>query len=256
MTQILQDAEVTNGFVYLKFKDTIQLASIVPSAFTVATDSATPVEVTDPFADFTIANNYNTVSRALKLYWNDNALDPDTDYTLTISDLKDATSRTLGTSVLHFTTEASVDPGEGEIEPPDPAVIEIEDYSIITDIDFTETESLGPDDVLTVDSVDPLSGSFFLDNDYNYGRVNITFSSRPSVEKITSNYIKVFRKKIQRLPVKWEPITARLSLDSTDPIVYVDFPSLDTVPVFYTSGSDYFEDEYKYKIVVSKGLST
>ncbi len=256
MTQILQDAEVTNGFIYLKFKDTIQLASIVPDAFSVATDAATPVVVSDPFNDFTIANNYNTVSRSLKLYWNDGALDPNTDYVLTISGLKDAAGRNLDTSTLNFTTEASVDPDDGEIEPPAAVEIIIDDYSIITDIDFSETEVLGDDDALDIVSSVPVDGAFLVDNDANNGRVSITFTETPSLEKVSTRYFKGFRKKIQRAPIKWESLAVVVSADSSGPIVNVDFPSLDDDPVYYTSGSDYFEDGYKYKIMVSKGLST
>lgn len=256
MTQILQDAEVTNGYVYLKFKDTIQLVSLVPEAFTVATNVATPVEVTDPFSDFTIANNYNTISRALKLYWNHNALTPETDYTLTISGLKDAAGRDLDVSFLHFTTEASVDPDDGEVEPPTAVEIVIDDYSIITDIDFSETEVIGDDDALDIVSSSPIDGAFFIDNDANNGRVSITFTDKPSLEKTSNRYFKAFRKKVQRAPVKWESLSVVVSADSSGPIVNVDFPSLDDEPVYYTADSDYFEDGYKYKIVIDKGLST
>jgi hypothetical protein len=256
MTQILQEAEITNGFVYLKFNSTIQLATITTASYVVETDEATPVEVVDPFNEFTVANNYNTVSRALKIYWATGALEPSTSYTLTVSGLKDAASRDIEEFSLSFTTEASVDPDESEIEPPTLDVIEIEDYSIISDIDFTQSTELSDAEVLTVETSDPLDGAFFLDNDHNNGRVTITFSHRPSVEKISSTYFKAYRKKIQRQPIKWESLDARISLDSLEPEVNIDFPSLDDTPVYFTADSDYFEDGYKYKITVSKGLST
>lgn len=256
MTQILQEAEITNGFVYLKFVSTIQLATITTASYVVATDEATPVEVTAPFSDFTVSNNYNTVSRALKLYWNTGVLEPSTSYTLTVSGLKDAASRNIDEFALSFTTEASVDPNATEVEPPVLDTIEIEDHSIITDIDFSESTALTTVETLAAAASDPLNGSFFIDNDYNNGRVVITFTSRPSVEKISSAYFKAYRKKIQRQPIKWESLDVNVSLDSIDPKVNIDFPSLDDTPVYFISGSDYFEDGYRYKIVVSKGLST
>ncbi len=258
MTQILQEAVVTNGYVKLKFINTIKLTSIVPEVFTLSTDSATPVVVTDPFDDFTVADNYNTLSRTLTLYWNSGKLEPTTDYTLTIDGLLDAASRALDEGVVNFTTSASVEPDTTEVEPPEPAPVEIEDHSILTGLDFSiveEPEEVS-DEEFAVTSADPEDGAFFLDQDYARGRVSITFTQRPNIEKVNSTYFKAHRKPVQRQAIRWESLDAQISIDSSDPVVYIDFPSLDDEPVYYTADSDYFEDGYKYRVVVSKGLST
>ena len=253
---ILQEAEVTNGYVYLKFNSTIKLTTIVQDIFTVATDVATPVEISDPFQDFTVKDNYNTVARSLKVYWNTGKLSPSTDYTITVSGLEDAASRDIDSFELNFTTGASVDPDETETPPPTLETIEIEDFSVITDIDFSATDEVSSIDPLEVSSSDLADGAFYFDNDYNNGRVAILFSQRPNIETVTTAYIKAYRKLIQRKPIRWESVDIEVSLDSSNPIVYVDFPSTDDTPVYFTAGSDYFEDGYKYKIVISRGVST
>lgn len=257
MTQILQEAVVTNGYVKLKFIDTIKLTSIVPEVFTLSTAAATPQAVSDPFDDFTIADNYNSLSRTLTLYWNSGKLQPLTDYTLTIDGLLDAASRPISDGTVNFTTSSSTEPDTTEVEPPELEPVEIEDHSILTGLDFSIVEEPEvTDDEFAVTSVDPSDGTFFLDQDYARGRVSITFTQRPSIEKVNSTYFKAHRKLVQRQPIRWESVDVHVSLDSTSPVVYVDFPSLDDEPVYYTTDSDYFEDGYKYRVVVSKGLST
>ena len=43
-------------------------------------------------------------------------------------------------------------------------------------------------------------------------------------------------------------------MHSWKPEVYVDFPSLDATPSFNTDGKQYFESNYKYRIIVSKDV--
>jgi hypothetical protein len=67
-------------------------------------------------------------------------------------------------------------------------------------------------------------------------------------------YFKVQRKIIQRTPARWETLEPRVSMHSWKPDVYVDFPSLDATPSYYTDGPDYFETGYKYRIVISENI--
>jgi hypothetical protein len=182
MTQILQEAVVTNGYIKLKFIDTIKLTSIVPEVFTVTTDEATPQTIDDPFDDFTVTDNYNSLSRTLTLYWNEGKLDPLTDYTLIIDGLLNAASRPIAQGTVNFTTSDSITPAPTEVEPPELPPVEIEDHSILTGLNFTidEVEEVSDED-FAVSSVDPLDGTFFLDQDYARGRVSITFTQRPSM---------------------------------------------------------------------------
>ena len=254
MAYIFQDTEVTNGYVSLKFVDTVKLSSIVSSAFVLVKSDATAVEIANPFKDFSVASNYNTISRTLRLYWEDGVLEPETSYILTVTGLLDAASRTIDDGTVEFETSTDTDPDAGEIEPPEPTPVEIVDYSIVTNLDFSETDTIDPDALFEVISSDPVDGEFFIDNDYNLGRITITFNKRPSVEKVNSTYFKVYRKLVQRAPIKWESITPRLTLSGSSPVVYVDFPSLDDGS-FYTADKEYFEDGYKYKVTVVQGLS-
>jgi hypothetical protein len=43
-------------------------------------------------------------------------------------------------------------------------------------------------------------------------------------------------------------------MHSWKPKVFVDFPSLDATPSYYSSGLNYFETGYKYRIIVSKNI--
>jgi hypothetical protein len=36
--------------------------------------------------------------------------------------------------------------------------------------------------------------------------------------------------------------------------VYIDFPSLDATPSYFTADKDYFEQGYKYRIKISKDI--
>jgi hypothetical protein len=64
----------------------------------------------------------------------------------------------------------------------------------------------------------------------------------------------VQRKKIQTHPARWQNLTTQVSIHSWKPEVYIDFPSLDATPVYFTSGKDYFETSYKYRIILSKDI--
>ena len=37
-------------------------------------------------------------------------------------------------------------------------------------------------------------------------------------------------------------------------ILYVDFPSMDATPSYFAAGATYFENDYKYRIIVSKDI--
>ena len=58
------------------------------------------------------------------------------------------------------------------------------------------------------------------------------------------------RKKIQKSPSRWESVETRVLMHSWKPEVYVDFPSLDATPSYYSDNKDYFETGYKYRIII------
>jgi hypothetical protein len=129
----------------------------------------------------------------------------------------------------------------------------IEDHSIRTDA-FTTVQILAKNPRFYITSVDPENGEFYLDNAYNNGRVIISFSSRPASNFLNNLYFKVQRKKIQNQPTRWQNLSANVSMHSWKPEVYVDFPSLDATPSYYSDNKDYFETGYKYRIIVSKDI--
>ena len=59
---------------------------------------------------------------------------------------------------------------------------------------------------------------------------------------------------MQRTPARWEKVETQISLHSTNPDVFIDFPSNDATPVYNTDGKTYFEKGYKYRIIVSKEI--
>ena len=99
-----------------------------------------------------------------------------------------------------------------------------------------------------------IDGDFYLDNSYNSGRVTIEFNARPASNFLNAKYFKAQRKKIQRIPSRWESLDANISLHSWKPEVYVDFPSNDATPSYTTSNKEYFETGYKYRIILSKDI--
>jgi hypothetical protein len=93
-----------------------------------------------------------------------------------------------------------------------------------------------------------------LSNDYNYGRVTVTFNEKPASNFLNNRYFLCQRKKIQKGPSRWENITTSVSTHSWRAEVYIDFPSLDATPSYFTADKDYFEQGYKYRIKISKDI--
>ena len=126
----------------------------------------------------------------------------------------------------------------------------VEDRSVRADIE-TGYQILAKNPNFYIESTNPSSGDFYLNNDENNGRVTIIFSSRPASNFLTLKYFKAQRKKIQKTPSRWENVPAEVSMHSWKPDVYIDFPSDDATPVYYVDGKKYFKSGYKYRVIVS-----
>ena len=250
---LLDYAQVDLNTVVLKFGRTIKISSLVNSNFIVQTNAATPVVVPNAFQTINTITDYNQISRTLTLYW-DSTLEANTSYVIRLVGFLDAANELIAEEQVLFTKTDDATPAAfSSIRVPDIQEIYIEDHSIKQEA-YTSYQIIAKNPNFYIKSVDPNNGDFYIDNDYGNGRVTITFSSRPASNFLNNSYFKAQRKKIQIAPSRWENISTQISMHSWKPEVYVDFPSDDATPVYYTAGAEYFQSGYKYRIVVSKDV--
>ena len=248
---LIDNATVSINTVTIKFGRTIKISSLVDENFIVQTNEATPTVVSNPFKDIQTLTNYNQISRTLTLYWN-TVLLPNTEYVIRIVNLVDSSGVFVPEETITFVSQT---------EAATPSILQdtlgtvineilIEDKSVRPDIE-TGYQIIAKNPNFYIESTNPTSGSFYLLNDENNGRVSITFSDRPASNFLTSKYFRAQRKKIQKTPSRWENVDAQISLHSWKPDVYIDFPSTDATPVYYEDDKEYFETGYKYRVIVS-----
>lgn len=248
---LIDNATITRDTVIVKFGRTVKISSLINTNFTVFTDEATPQQVVSPFKTIDTLMDYNQVSRILTLRWKV-ILQSNTDYKINVQNLIDSSGVTVPTESISFSTAIeSATPG-ALLESSAPVVNEIlvEDKSIRRDI-TVGYQILAKNPNFYIESTDPSNGEFYLNEDENNGRATIVFNSRPASNFLNKKYFKAQRKKIQRTPVRWEQVEARISMHSWKPEVYVDFPSNDATPVYNIDDKVYFESGYKYRIIVS-----
>lgn len=248
---LIDNATITRDTVTIKFGRTIKISSLVNANFTVFTDEATPQQVISPFKTIDTLMDYNQVSRVLTLRWKV-ILQSNTNYKINAQNLVDSSGITVATESLSFSTAVEAATPGSLLESSAPVVNEIlvEDKSIRRDISVGY-QILAKNPNFYIDSTNPSNGEFYLNEDENDGRVTIVFNSRPASNFLNKKYFKAQRKKIQRTPVRWEQVEAKISMHSWKPEVYVDFPSNDATPVYNTEDKIYFESGYKYRIIVS-----
>lgn len=250
---LIEYATVGPDIVVVKFARTIKISSIINSNIIVQTADATPSVMSNPFRTIDTLNDYNQISRILRLYW-DKVLVGDKQYDIRFVNFVDAASQIIPEEKVRFTTKESATPSS--IADPQPPIIKellVEDKSILVEPYITyQIVAKNPD--FYIKSVDPSNGDFYIDPSYNNGRVIIEFNERPASNFLYLNYFKAQRKKIQRTPNRWENLEANVSMHSRKPEVYIDFPSLDATPSYNVEGKIYFESGYKYRIIVSKDI--
>lgn len=238
----------------ISFDVTPKVSDISLSKFELWTTDATPVQFTDPFFPIALSEDYNSISRQLYLALKQTVtLEPTVVYRFYVKGLKNAAGVVQPDAYVDFTVADEV---TGEVTEPIPDPIIVEDKSVkvssLTDINVL-TSSLGG---LFVESTDPSNGDYYLDGDYGSGRITIEFSESPATFYLNSKYIKAQRKPMKWGPSRWESVSVEVSTDSVEPWVYVDFPSNDATPVYAQPGHTYFETNYKYRVIVSKKVST
>lgn len=248
---LIDNATVTVNTVNIKFGRTIKISSLVNANFIVTTDEATPVTISSPFRNINTLTDYNQISRVLSLYWKV-VLDGNKDYIITVSNLVDSSGITVPDEQVKFTSQTQAATPSILTESNATVLNEvlIEDKSVRVDIE-TGYQIIAKNPDFYIESVIPANGDFYINNDENDGRVTITFSSRPASNFLTSKYFKAQRKKIQKTPSRWEIVSTHISMHSWKPDVYIDFPSDDATPVYYTEDKTYFESGYKYRVIIS-----
>ncbi len=250
---LIEYATVGPDVVIIKFSRTVKISSILNSNIVVQTTDATPSVVSSPFREINTINDYNQISRILRLYWN-KILQSNKQYDIRLVGFVDAANQVIDEEKIRFTTQDSATPSS--IADPQPPIIEeilVEDKSILAE-PYVTYQIVAKNPEFYISSVDPSNGEFYIDPSYNNGRVIITFNERPASNFLYSNYFKAQRKRIQRTPSRWENVETNISMHSWKPEVYLDFPSLDATPAYNADGSDYFETNYKYRIIVSKDV--
>lgn len=250
---LIQYLDVDVDTVRIKFQKTVKYDSIITSAFSLTRDAATPVTISSPFEAVNLDLDYNTVSRTLNLRLT-NTLTAGT-YTLKISGLRDAAGNIIPDETAPFTAVTVADDHLPD-RPVDPDFT-VEDYSVLPTA-FTELDTVPAEDTettgLRVLSSDPADDDYHIAEAHNNGVVKIKFSHAVNGIFLTNEYFTVQRKKIQRAPIRWEPVTATISPSGSS--VDVALPSTDATPVYNTAGHTYFEKGYKYRIKVHKTIQS
>lgn len=264
MASLIEAFSVTDVYVQIKFGVTVKVASIANSNFLLNKTDATPSTVANPFKTIDIVRDYNSVSKILKLYFTDEILEDNSPYTLTVTNLTNVLDAVFANDSISFETGIlNVDLATTiDAVYPDPVII---DYAISDHVFSVPVNNSTSTTILSLVSADPSDGSYYLYENENNGRISLTFNLHPDEDNLIAPYIKVQKREIKKAPTRWIDVDANFSLDNTDPIVYVDLPSVDHYPpaatpstssVYNVSGYTYFEKNYKYRILLSKNLSS
>lgn len=253
---LIESWSITNYSVTIKFDATIKVSTITNDRFALYQNDATPFLVdSDPFKDISHTTDYNSISKTLTLYWNDDVLEAETAYQLKLSGFRTASNILIEDETLDFATGTAATPSFDDLTQPEE--LEIIDYTIIPDA-FVSTNSVG--DLETEETTtsfalvetDPLDEDAFLSEDYNNGVLILKFNIRPKEAFINDTYFRGERKLLQRKPSKWEKVAVEVERDDYRPWVYVKFPSNDTTPVYDTEDRVYWEGNYIYRVRILK----
>jgi len=248
---LIERAAVGCYSVSIKFFRTVKISSLKNENFTLFTTAATPSQISAPFELINTLKDYNQISRILTLYWKTNSLQENSKYSIKVQNIIDSSGTIIPTEIIEFTwLNCTATPNSTQISEPVLSPVLIEDRSIKADIDFSYS-IIAKNPNFFIDQTFPGDGEFYLENNYNNGRVTVVFNERPASNFLTNKYFQCQRKKIQKTPCRWETVTADIKMHSWKPEVYVDFPSLnDATPSYFTDGKQYFEKGYKYRVKV------
>ena len=252
---LIDQATVGCYSVSIKFGRTVKISSLKNENFVLSTAAATPVQITAPFEVINTIKDYNQISRILTLYWKTTALEKDAQYLISVQNLIDASGNIIHTEQIEFTRgDCGATPNSVEIKDPGMVPVLVEDKSIKTNIDISYS-IVAKNPEFYIEKTIPADGEFYLENNFNDGRVIVVFNERPASNFLNNKFFQCQRKKIQKAPSRWELVPVDIKMHSWKPEVYIDFPSLyDATPSYYTSEKEYFEKGYKYRINISKDI--
>jgi hypothetical protein len=239
--------DLNNDWVSIKFPQSVSTAYLTNEHFRLYLNVSTPVEIVDPFNPINVISDYESISRVLTLHFKVQ-LNPDTPYLLTATGLNDPADRALLDEEYYFTSTHSPQPSP-LVPIPEPTYVQ--DMSLVPDI-FSSDESFVviPGSGFGLLSYDP--NDQFIDVDTNNGRFDLVFSE--VLDDLPPKTIRVQRKLLSINVTRWEYINAQITVNG--PEVYVDFPSIDATPVYFTNGTTYFEEGYKYRIKLSHNIKS
>lgn len=249
----VDEIDVFTEYVKISFGLTPKTSTLVNETFEVWTVSATPTQLTDPFQLIDLTENYNSIAKLLTIYWNSDALTANTSYKIVITGLKDASGQLIEDSQYYFSTGDSVEQEEENL-PPEETPVEIEDHSIKQTVftDITTIVAANPDFYIV--SVTPENFDFNLPEDYNNGTIEVEFSVLPNALFLNESYFKVQKRLVQRAPSRWETLDTVVSGDSSNNTVYVQLPSTDDEPVYGEPDVTYWQEQYKYRLIITKDV--
>lgn len=247
----LERIDVKEDCLELRFKVTLKASSLESSAFLLESNDSTPVTYT--FKPINLAEHYNSLTRTLRIFFSEPI--PQGTYTLFISGLKTVNGSILPNEELTINYEFEQE-GQGEdcVYKVD-KTIRVLDKSIRREAFIVAETIKASNPYFFIVGTDPQNDSIFVEPDYKRGRISITFSDRPSPQFLNSQFIKVQRKNMRRVG-RWETLSVSMSVDSFYPTVYIYVPALQqqATPIYNTEGYDYYEDNYKYRVRLSKEI--
>lgn len=251
---MFESVKLVGSTFVAKFKNSPTTSSITDDKFAIYSIVDPPIKQDGALKPIDLSVDYDSISRTLYLRIVSGVLVDATSYDLVASGVKSSAGTIMPTYTHRFTYTAAG--AEDPVAPsPTPTVV---DHSIIADA-FVSSQivdgNANPD--FHVIRTEPTNGSLFVDTStHPRGMITVVFNRRPAVGDVTSEYFKVQRKQITNTAsTRWENVSTQMVLDTHYPKVYLYLPSTDTVPVYAESGREYYEDGYKYRVRVLRGLS-
>lgn len=249
-------------YITFQFSTTPKVSSLSADKFHLWTTAATPSEIVAPWVPINLSRDYNSISRILRLYFA--VALPTGSYEVRGVGLLNAAGQPLPTTGYLYGTFSFASAATPIVAlPPAPPPVYVEDKSIRGDV-FASSEAIyEPNPNFYIVSTDPDQDEPIVEPNYANGRVTFKFSAYPNSTFLTSTFFKVQRKKLGREFNRWETVPVNRSLDASYPYVYIDFPSADATPVYYSAdatpaydpvGKTYFESGYKYRIRISRNV--
>lgn len=252
---LIQVAVVTNGYVRLKFAVTVAVSTLVNGNFTLYNTHATPSIVSDPFKTIDLQRDYDSIARILNLYFSDQ-LEASALYRLVVQDLYTPTDILIPLEEVIFTTSESTEIPEEDVVTLDENIY-VEDHSI-KDIGTVANVSdliIDGKSEFYIQGIKPdLDTHHFLSEDYNEGKIEITFNHTPAANFISSEYFKVQRKAINQGMSRWLDVSALVTSDPSTNRVVIFLPSNDATPIYSEYGKVYWETGFKYRVRISSAI--